>query len=101
MKDITRSEVEDAAKRLGLSVDIDTVTDEEVTAAYRAEMRRSHPDVTDLPYDDVAMLIRSAQAARSLLLVWIHDRPKPCDLCNGTKRVGAGFAGAPCPKCGE
>lgn len=100
-KEITRTEVEDAAKELGLSDDVDTLTPEQVKEAYRKILFSTHPDTSGLTDEQAAAVIFNARKAKDLLGVWIALRPDAkCSFCNGSGRVRQGmWTTRPCPKC--
>lgn len=100
-KPLTRSAVEAAGIVLGIE-NIDTVTLEEMIAAYRKALRAAHPDAAEgVTPIDAANQIHAARAARGLLSEWIANRPDPgCPLCGGSGFTrGSAFNPRPCPRC--
>lgn len=110
-KKLTRSAVEAAAEVLGLKpTDIDTVTLDEVKAAYRDAIRSVHPDTAGVMRTlreaaelttNISNRILAAKKAKDLLQEWIEMRPDPaCSVCGGSGYIrGSGFSSRECPRC--
>lgn len=102
-RELVRTDVEQAARDLGLTESIDDVQVEAVKEAYRKILMGTHPDQNPgVEPGSVGTIILRARTARQLLEIWIALRPKSdCNVCGGSGRIRNGvFSTRPCPKCG-
>lgn len=83
-----------------LTVSIDGLSRDDVLTAFRAAVKRNHPDVSAEYHVGIDKLIR----ARKILLEFIDKgggQPLPaCGGCGGTGRVSGRFGSVTCPRCG-
>lgn len=99
MRKPTETQARRAAERLGLN--LDAATPEAVTAAFRAAVRKAHPDAggdAETAPDTVLLLT----VAKSTLIEWLkQSQDNHCTRCKGAGRIRANAFGGvvPCPSC--
>src|SRR5262245_8335957 len=96
---IMRSDVLLAMSRLGIAIDPDELTADDIKTGFRSTIRKAHPDSENFE-EAQDYRLEKAKAARDLLMAWIDNKTNPnCVLCGGTGYVRVSFHSHPCNAC--